>query len=85
MTIFKVIIFFIIFLLSTKLGHYVNGDFKKRKYILIGMLLLTLGLALFFNTLPGIIKYLTILNGVSMTIAGFEVSRIKMMNLKIKY
>lgn len=85
MILFKVIIFMVVFLLSIHLGQYVYQDFKKRKYILVGMLILTIFPTLLFKSVPAIIQYLIILNGVSMVVAGFEVSRIKMSDLKIKF
>ncbi|MDT2813419.1 hypothetical protein P7H60_03120 [Vagococcus carniphilus] len=85
MILFKVIIFMVVFLLSIHLGQYVYQDFKKRKYILVGMLVLTIFPTLLFKSVPAIVQYLIILNGVSMVVAGFEVSRIKMSDLKIKF
>lgn len=85
MILFKVIIFMVVFLLSIHLGQYVYQDFKKRKYILVGMLVLTIFPTLLFKSVPAIVQYLVILNGVSMVVAGFEVSRIKMSDLKIKF
>ncbi|MFY8329215.1 hypothetical protein [Vagococcus carniphilus] len=85
MILFKVIIFMVVFLLSIHLGQYVYQDFKKRKYILVGMLVVTIFPTLLFKSVPAIVQYLIILNGVSMVVAGFEVSRIKMSDLKIKF
>lgn len=85
MILIKIIIFMVVFLLSVHLGQYVNQDFKKRKYILVGMLVATILPTIFFKSIPAIIQYLIILNGVSMVVAGFEVSRIKMSEMKIKF
>ncbi|MFC6347171.1 hypothetical protein [Vagococcus carniphilus] len=85
MILFKVIIFMVVFLLSIHLGQYVYQEFKKRKYILVGMLVVTIFPTLLFKSVPAIVQYLIILNGVSMVVAGFEVSRIKMSDLKIKF
>lgn len=81
----KMIVFIIAFMLSISLGHFIYEEFKKRKYILIGMLLITICPTIFFDNIPKLIQYLITLNGVSMVVAGFEVSRIKMSKSKINF
>lgn len=84
MVVLKTIVFLIVFLLSIQLGGFIEKDFKRRRFILLGMLLMTILTAAFFPSLPDSIRYFVILNGSSMVVAGYELSRIRMGKLKIK-